>query len=188
MTDSPRTIVAEFHKSAGKRLTLWSLTVLERGEDGGREYISRTYYDVNWSRSYGYLFHQSGAGGGDDVEVGGIYFVSGDVTIKEMPCQLVDARDKPPWRGRRTRVIRARNRTRRMRALPKAFDIKPGHDLLDWLQWNAIQQEAVYCSICRDDLPGDQLCAHTWWCDEIGWYSTPSEPCGCAPGADCHSR
>lgn len=189
--EEARAIVAEFQKSAGKRLTLWNLTVIEFGSDADRDWLYRKYYDINWSRSYdSYLFHHSGSGGGNDVEVSGIYFATGDVTIKETPCQLVDARDKPPWRGKRTRAIRELNRTRRLRSLPKAFDIKPGHDLLTWLQGNALEQQAVYCSTCRDDLPGDYLCDHTWWCDKIGWYSTPSEPCGCSAedAAENHSR
>ena len=45
-----RAIVAEFHKSAGKRLTLWSFTVIE--EKAGRDgcYLSLTSYDVELPR------------------------------------------------------------------------------------------------------------------------------------------
>jgi hypothetical protein len=182
-----RSIVAEFHKDSGGRLKLFSLTTIERRVNGdGQEYFSRDIYDVEWSRTYGYLFDQSGAGGTKIVAVSGIYFVSGDVSVKEGPTQLVDAGDKPPWRSKRTRVIRARNRTRRLRALPKAFDLEPGWDLLDWLEHRAIPGDAVYCSTCRDFFPENSLCEHCWWCDQKHWYSTPAERCECKNREECH--
>ena len=187
--------VAEFYKDAGGKLTLYSLTSIGRGVDpNGREYTFRDYYDVEYSRRYGYLFHQSGAGGDGLVVVSGIYFASGKAAIKETPCKVVDSRDKPPWRGKKTRAIRALNRTRRLRKLPKSFTadtplsrgIKPGEDLLDWLEANAIQQDAVYCSGCRDFVPGNDLCQHCWWCDKTGRYSTPAERCKCANREECN--
>ena len=177
-----RAIVAEFHKDPGGRLELFSLVSIDKD---GREYLWRTAYDVDRSRRYGYLFHESGAGGRGAVPVSGIYFASGDVSVKETPCQLVDARERSPWRGKRTRAIRHRNRTRRLRALPKAFDLEPGWDLLDWLEHRAINEEAVWCAECRDRLPSDELCAHCWWCEATGWYSTPSERCGCKDREAC---
>lgn len=162
MPAKPRAIVAEFHKSAGGRLTLWAVTTLE---DEGHDWRSRTQYDVEHSRKYGYLFHQSGGGGGEPINVSGIYFVSGGAKVKENPCDLVDARDRPPWKSKRTRAIRKRNRTRQLRALPKAFDLEPGQDLLDWLQCRGIESDAVHCGVCRDWLPEDDACRHVFWCD-----------------------
>lgn len=176
-----RAIVAEFYKDSGGRVTLFSLTALEykvRRHDG-KSYLHRDMYDVEHSRKYGYIYHMSGAGGGMEVEVSGIYFVSGEVKIKEKPCQLVSPTDKPPWRSKKTRIIRERNRTRRLRKLPKAFQHEPATDLLQWLETYAIDEEAVYCSICRDYMPGGELCKHCWWCKEIGWYSNPDERCKC---------
>jgi hypothetical protein len=174
-----RDIVAEFHKDSSGRLTLWSLTAM------GHALGYRTTYDIEHSRRYGYIFDQCGAGGSDVVEVSGIYFASGDVKIKEKPTAVVDARDNPPWRSKRTRAIRERNRTRRLRTLPRAFALQPGWDLLDWLEHNAIQETSVYCSVCRDRLPDGGLCEHCWWCDTAGWYSTPSERCECKDREAC---
>lgn len=181
-----RALVAEFHKDSGGRLKLFALTVIanESGRDS-RTYISRTMCDIEYSRRYGYLFDQCGAGGYGPISVTGIYFVKGDVRIKERPTQLVDARDKPPWRGKRTLAIRARNRTRRLRDLPKAFALEPGWDLLDWLEHRAINADSVWCSICRDALPDTELCQHIWWCDVKRWYSTPSERCKCENRDGC---
>lgn len=178
-----RAIVAEFHKTAGGRLSLWSLTSIteEAARDGsGKTYLMLRVYDVETSRKFGYIFHQSGGGGSSPVSVEGIYFTSGDVAVEERPCHLVDPKDKPPWRGKKTKAIRKRNRTRRLRSLPKAFTSDSG-DLLDWLEVNGIEQDAVWCSECRDSYPSDQLCSHCSWCDKIGWYSTPSERCKCNP-------
>jgi hypothetical protein len=128
-----RAIVAEFHKDSGGRLKLWSMTVIKENGRDGRVWICREQYNVEWSRKYGYIFEATGFGGScDAIDVSGIYFTSGDVKIKENPCQLVDARDKPPWRGKRTKAIRTRNRTRRLRVLPKVFELETGWDLLDF--------------------------------------------------------
>jgi hypothetical protein len=165
-----RAIVAEFHKDSGGRLTLISVTSVE---DHG-DYFYRKIYDVDHSKSHGYLFHQSGAGGSGPVPVNGPYFVSGNVEVKEGPNRLVN------------RKARKRSRTRRLRAVPVAFDLEQGWDLLDWLEHNAIQQDAVWCSVCRDHLPGDDLCEHCWWCDATGWYSTPSDRCKCKDREACY--
>lgn len=184
---TPRDIVAEFHKSAGGKVRLSSLILIQdvRGHDG-KMYRSRDIYDIDFSRAYNsYLIHMSGCGGSRLNEVSGIYWVSGSPEIKEGPVQLVDYRDKPPWKSKRTLAIRKRNRTRRLTQLPKAFDLRDGEDLFDWLENNAIHDEAVYCSDCRDYLPGEQLCKHCWWCDKTGWYSTPTERCKCADRTEC---
>lgn len=187
-----RGIVAEFYKSAGGRLMLFSLTVLEEvpAHAGIDTYIGRTGYDVEYSRAYGYLWNETSGGGDRVVAVSGPYFTSGPVEVKEEPTQLVDARDKPPWKGRRTQAIRKRNRTRRLRKLPKAFVLEPGWDLQDWLEHHAIQQDAVYCSTCRDYFPGDEPCKHCWWCDSVGDYVTPTEGeiCFSADCWDCQRR
>jgi hypothetical protein len=182
-----RGIAAEFHKSAGGRLELFSLTTitLETANHDGSKYLSRTGYDVEYSRRFGYIWHESSGGGDRIVEVSGPYFTSGDIKVKEKPTQLVDARDKPPWKGKRTLAIRKRNRTRRLRALPKPFDLKGYEDLVSWMEHNAIQDDAVWCSECRDWVTGQELCEHTWWCDNTGWYSTPNERCKCKDREEC---
>jgi hypothetical protein len=185
-SEAPRRLVAEFHKDSGGRLTLFALTTIEDGTDpDGREYSMRKYYDVERSHRYGYVYHCSGMGGGARIAVSGIYFATPGVEIKEEPTQLVDARDKPPWRGKRTRPIRKRNKTRRLRVLPKAFTPDRGRDLLDWLEVNGIDDDAIYCASCRDYVPGRDLCEHSWWCNVTGWYSTPSEPCKCENRVAC---
>ncbi len=181
-----RGIVAEFHKSAGGRLTLFALTTLteERAHDGST-YISRTGYDVEWSRAYGYIWHDSSGGGDRIIEVTGPYFTSGDIKVREKPTQLVDCRDKPPWKSPRTKAVRERNRTRRLRKLPKAFDLREGEDLISWMETYAIDDDAVWCSECRDYVTGEYLCRHCWWCDRTGWFSTPDERCKCKDRDEC---
>lgn len=186
----PRQIVAEFHKDSGGRLSLWSMTTIteEKLRDGSDDTcLMRRIYDVETSRQFGYIYHLSGSGGRGPVPVEGIYFASGEVSVKEQPCQLVDPKDKPPWRGKKTRAIRARNGTRRLRALPKAFTLPPDGDLMNWLEIEGIERDAVWCSECRDFYPSDQLCEHCCWCNKIGWYSTPSDRCECTePDAEEH--
>lgn len=189
-----RGIVAEFHKDSGGRLKLFSMTTLteETCRSDGKTYISQCGYDVEWSRKWGYIWHMSSAGA-FDLKVEGIYFISGDVPeaeIIEEPVTLVDYRDKPPWRSNRTKAIRERNRTRRLRQLPKAFEIREGEDLVDWLERNAIQDEAVFCATCRDYMPGEgyDLCEHVWWCDKTGSFSTPQARCDCKDRDECRDR
>jgi hypothetical protein len=183
-----RAIVAEFHKDSGSRMTLFAMTVLADGHGSdGRAYRFREQYDVELSKKYGYIFHTTGFGGDHVIPASGIYHVSGDVKVKQRPCQLVDGHDKPPWRSKKTRAIRERNKTRRLRNLPKAFGVEPGKDLLDWLHRNAIQEHAVYCSECRDWMPhtGYDFCKHVWWCDKTGSHSTPTERCKCKSQEEC---
>lgn len=176
-----RKIVAEFQKNARGHLILFALTTIS--EKGGRE-----QYDVDHSRSYDYLFHLSGAGGGPTVEVSGIYFASPGASVKEERCTLVSADDKPPWLSKKTAAIRNRNRTRRLRSLPKSFALEAGWDLLTWLEYNAIQSDSVWCSTCRDCFPETDTCDHCWWCNQIGEWSTPDERCECEPGKGCHGE
>lgn len=183
-------IAAEFHKDAGKRLNLFSMTVVSESiHHDGKTYHHVDGYDVDWSKTYGcYVFHNSSSGIMSPVS--GIYFLSGDIKVKEEPCTLVDARDKPPWRGKRTRIIRERNRTRRLRKLPKAFDMEGVDNLLEWLELNGIEAGASYCSECKDWLPedADDLCDHVWWCSKTCLYSTPDERCSCSNREECDDR
>jgi hypothetical protein len=179
-----RATVVEFHKDSGGRFHPFSLTVIE---DHGA-YLYRKIYDVEHSRKYGYVFHQSGFGGSGPVKVDCPYFTTGTITIEETPCQLVDGKDRPPWRSRKTKAIRARNRPRQLRALPKAFTVEPGQDILDWLEHHAIEGDAVWCATCRDWFPEDSVCDHVWWCDKSCWWSTPSERCGCKSRAKCRDE
>lgn len=185
--------VGTFYKTAGKRLTLDSLTVIteEISRHYGKTYIGIEGYNVDWSRGYGHIYHNSWSGGEKTVSVKGIYFASGDVNIKEEPCEFIDIHDKPPWNGKKTLAIRKRNKTRRLEKLPKAFDMTRAGNLLEWLQNNGIEGDAVYCSICRDYFPGTDdlnLCKHCWWCDKNGEYSTPSERCKCKDREECNDR
>jgi hypothetical protein len=172
-----RAIVAQFYKTAGGRFELWSLVSIEnkKAKDGSDEtWFMRTTYDVDLSHKFGYLYYQSGCGGSGPVSVDGIYFTSGEVTVKEEPNQLCE-RSKTTLRWK-TKEIRARNKTRRLRKLPKLF--RSEFDLLEWLELNGINQPAIWCSECKDIMPEDKLCEHCWWCETNGWYSTPSERCG----------
>ena len=163
-------------------MELFNLVTFE--DNGGS--ISRQYYDVDWSKKFGcYVFDHSGGGGDNTVEVNGIYFAKGPITIKENPTTLVHARDHPPWTSPETLAIRARNQTRRLKALPRRFRSGRGGNLLKWLQDNGIQQPSVWCSQCCDCFPDDQACEHVWWCEEACWWSTPSDRCGCATRAEC---
>lgn len=183
-----RKIVAEFWKPEKGLLELHSLAVIEKvtGHDG-KKYLSRTGYDVDHSKTYGYIFHMSSSGGSMEIEVSGIYFSSGNPSVKETPVQYVDSKDEPPWEGSKTVAIRKRNRTRRLLKLPAEFKARRGEDLLDWLKKNAIQGDAVWCSECQDELPGDELCEHCWWCSATGMYSTPDERCGCGDRKECEN-
>jgi len=185
-------LLAEFHKDSSKRLWLFSVYVLSErmSRFSGENVQYADGYDVEWCKRYqSYVFHNSSSGI-MPKDIDGIYFISGDVKVKEKPCQLVDARDKPPWKGKRTRIIRERNRTRRLRKLPKAFEMGHATNLMEWLQDNGIENGATYCSECRDWLPedADELCDHVWWCAKTGSYSTPNERCTCTNRDECDER
>lgn len=190
--DKPaRSVVTIFQRTAGKRTYPWSLIVFEPERDHKGEWqLYQHLYDVEYSKRFGYIFHMSGAGA-FPLEIDGLYHVSGDLdgkSVIEKPCQLVDSSDNPPWKGAKTKAIRARNGTRRIR-MPKAFSDAP--DMLAWLQNNAIQGDAVFCTECRDLFPGDNecdWCEHIWWCDKTGLYSTPNERCKCKSRKECYDR
>ena len=185
-------VLAEFHKDASKRLNLFSIYVVSEGKswDGKKDVRWADGYDVEWSKTYGsYIFHYSSSGMWPK-HISGIYFLSGDVKVKEKPCELVDAHDNPPWKSKRTRIIRERNRTRRLKKLPKSFDMSDSANLFEWLQNNGIESGATWCSECRDWLPEDAyvLCDHCWWCTKTGLYSTPHERCKCKNRDECDER
>ena len=181
-------IAAEFQKDSGGRLTLFSLWVRTKEvRHDGKMYIGSDGYDVEWSNYHKrYIFNNSSIG--LLPEVSGIYFLSGDMKVKEKPCDLVDRYDKPPWKSKRKKAIRERNRTRRLAKLPKAFDMEGFENLFEWLQQNGIEGDAVYCSTCRDWMPGADLyetCDHVWWCEKTAEWSTPSERCKCKNRDEC---
>lgn len=182
-----RSIVAQFVKwGNGEPIRLFSLTVIGPSRYG--PWLDRTEYSVEWSKRYGYLYHHCGSGGGALVDVMGAYHVSGHVAVREQAATWCSARDRPPWRGKRTLKVRRRNRTRRLRQLPMCISgMKAGWDLLDWLEHNAIESEAVYCSVCDDWQHEDSWnqCDHVWWCDKSEWWSTPSERCECKDREEC---
>lgn len=180
-----RAIVATFFRAANGVTRMHALTTIEDFDcSDGRVIRSRKYYDVDWSRrSDCYLFHCSGGGGGEPIEVEGLFFTSGPVELLRRPPTWCSSRG--PIEGPATQRIRRRNPTRRMMLLPAHIKPRPGHDLLDWLKWDNIEQDAVFCSECRDMIRGDYLCKHTWWCDKVGWYSTPSDRCGHGGGEEC---
>lgn len=174
-----RAIIAEFLVERGGRILprLFNLTVVRDFVcSDGRVVRSKDQYDVNWHRNGEYyLFHKSGMGGAERVKVMGNYFTSGPAIVRETKATWCH---RPDPTGRRTRDTRRRNRTRRMSTLPEHIDLRPGEDLLDWLENHNVQQDAVWCSECCDHVRGDELCKHCWWCEKNGWYSTPSERCG----------
>ena len=162
-------VVATFFKNARGRLTMDSVVVVD-------EYGCPAFYDVEYSKKYGYLYHMSGFGGTSVIDVQGLYAATDDVMVRECPSTLADE------------ATRARNATRRLRRLPKHCRPRADHgesDLFDWIEKHGINDDAVWCSTCRDWVPGHSLCKHTWWCDVTGWYSTPDEPCGCESREKC---
>lgn len=195
-----REVVGHFWKDSSKRVRLTALTVLQEvnSHAAGGVYVSREEWDVDYSKTFGYLFHNSGGGGDDSIEVSGIYHVSANCIARRLLGEPlgelrtpVIVEKEPQWVGRDakgTKVIRKRNKTRRIFKLPKTIDLSEGEDLLDWLQTNGIEGDAVWCSTCKDFFPGQDdynLCKHCWWCDKTGNYSTPSDRCTCKDREGC---
>jgi hypothetical protein len=165
MRDDGKALLAEFHADKEGKLFLFTLYT-------GDEHGIHTSWDVEWCKAFGsYVYHMSGAGRFKPT-VSGIYWAATGMKVKTERLRLID------------KEARKRNRTHRLATLPEEFE---GMDLLDYLETNAFNEEAVYCTECDDWLPGHELCVHCWWCDEGGWYSTPSERmklcseeyCGC---------
>lgn len=173
-------IAAEFHKDSGGRLKLFSLFVRteEVSRHDGKTRFGADGYDVDWSKKYlSYVFHQSSCGF-HEPEVSGIYFLAGDMKVKETPCSFISDR------------ARERNKTRRLVRLPRAFDMDGFENLLEWLRGNAIESDTEYCSVCRDRIPttDDQLCDHVWWCEKESQWSTPDQRCKCKNREECDDR
>jgi hypothetical protein len=131
-------------------------------------------YDVDYcKRDRQYMFHMSG-GGPFPVPAMGLYWTTDASLVTEEPSTWSREAD------------RERNPTKRLDNLP--IDIGRYTDFWDWLANTCNEAESVYCSICKDSFPGDDLCAHVWWCDEIGGYQGSDmgtdNPDGIAP-CDC---
>lgn len=148
---------------------------------------SLEHYDVDLSKEWGYFYQLSGGGGRLPVSVDGVYHRADGLLVEEKPTQLclcgpdgVDAAS--------TKYLRGVNRTRRLSRLPREF--RGEVDILEWLERNGIQDDTVYCSVCDDRLPSENLCCHCWWCDTDGWYVTPTEGkiCFDADCRDCSQR
>lgn len=195
-----RKILATFFRHEDGRLELNHVSVLAACEYKLGPYADRhvrcrghlTGYDVDWcKRDRQYVYHNSSGGGPLPETVTGIYWCSSGYPVKERAAQWCSANYEDGRIDAETRYIRARNRTRRLKQLPKEFRdcwIKlpngtrfrqESDDLLDWLEHHGTEEDAVFCVECEDDFPGDDLCEHCWWCDSAGWYVTPSEgePC-----------
>lgn len=205
-----REVIALFFKDKSKIVRLYSLIVLKEIKKNyeGKTFLSRYEYDVEYSKKFGYIFNHFGYGGSPIINVSGIYHVTANVVTKrlmgqstgvlvppkivENPPQWVDSRDKAPFDNKpRTKEVRKRNKTRQLFKLPKAFDVKPGEDLLEWLRNNGIESESMWCSTCRDYFPSSNsydLCEHVWWCENTGTYSTPSDRCKCKNLEECLVR
>lgn len=153
MNDNGTAQFAEFFVRADGSLELTSVR-------SGDEHGPHTIWDVDWSKTYGvYCFHMSG-GGRFSNEASGTYWAASGLKVKHRRSALID------------KDSRKRNKTRRLLDLPVEFE---GMDLLKWLEHNAVHDETVWCDTCIDMLPSEQLCEHCWWCDEHGWYQTPTE-------------
>lgn len=153
MSETPRTIVAEFFKRPSGHPRLHALYVMTEGYD-----LRSGCYDVEWSKYHNcYLFHLSGSSSADSA--GGIYWATPGFVVKEEPCQWCSG-EEDGLDGPKTRKIRERNITRRLRRLPMHLLPDANEDLLDWLDSNAIEDDAVFCSECDDWYPGNDLCEH----------------------------
>jgi hypothetical protein len=193
MPDLNREVVGMFYKNSSKRVYLDSLVVFQeiKGHDG-EIYLRIEQWDVDYSKVFGYMFHMSGAGGDETIEVSGLYHVTARTVAKRLLGEPLGALEAPQIVEKDPTYVCAkaneRNRTRQLFKLPKAFDLEPGQDLLDWLQDNGIESETVWCSTCRDCFPGDNecaLCEHVWWCDKTCNYSTPDDRCKCKDREEC---
>lgn len=122
-------------------------------------------YDFDWSEKDGELYwHKSGDGGDRSVELG--QRVDGTL-IRYWAHPSVVVED--PQNGRRLK--------RPLRQFPptKLFDFP--------------ESETEWCSICKSRVSTEpwRPCPHIWWCNEMGWWSTPGERCG-ASNKTCQSE
>jgi hypothetical protein len=191
MKSKHRDILASFFMDEDHKLWLNSMSVLGPPEVGydGKEYRGLSHYDVDWCKTYGYyIFHMSGGGGDIPQSVDGLYWRTEGFRVKEKATKLCQPAEGGGIDKAATKYIRLRNRTRRLNSLPK--DLRGESDLLAFLECHGVQDESVYCSVCQDDLPGDGHCEHVWWCDHVGWWSTPEERTTYGPEeiADCECK
>jgi len=169
--NSKREILARFHISDDGCIYINSLIVAKPNERNSSGY-SLDYYDVDYSKTYGYVFQLSGGGGRMPVEIGGVYWKTPGFTVIEKPSQVCAVGEDGKLDKAGTRYCRALNRTRRFHSLPKKFTgglqgSRPagGGDLLDWLQNNAIESDTYYCHQCKDRRPTSDMCGHCWYCE-----------------------
>lgn len=176
MRDKERAIVATFIAEENGVYRLNSV-MTQHGDRPGH-----STYDVDYSKSYGYIYHCSGGGWLAPFKVDGVYWSITPESVTEKPCQWATE-------GPGAQAFRERNATRRLEAIP--WDLDGAEDILGWLHRNALQDETVYCSTCEDHLPSESLCEHCWYCDGVG-YKTPGEdnykPCFDPDCWDCHKR
>lgn len=189
-----REVVGMFYKDRSKRVRLNSLVVLqEHGKNDGHVYLVKEYWDVDWSRKFGYLFHMSGCGGDETIEVRGIYHATAKSVAMKLLGQSLGALVAPRIVEKEQQWVEKheRNRTRRLTKLPNAIVLDEDEDLMDWLQYNGIESDMVWCSSCRDCFPGSNdydLCEHVWWCENTATYSTPDDRCKCKNLDECLVR
>ena len=177
------------HREEPERAVVASFILQEDGTYELNSVISQhgdcpgcSIYDVDLSKSYGYVFHQSGAGFSAPFKESGIYWSISPETVTEKPCQWTITGDG-------NNAFQERNATRRLEAIP--WDMDGAEDILEWLHRNALQDETVYCSTCEDYLPSESLCEHCWYCND-GGYKSPGvqdyKPCFDSDCWECHQR
>jgi hypothetical protein len=126
----------------------------------------RTYYDVEWCRRDQCLYIHESGGSTSPIAVrkGTDFWACADAPIK-----IEDGA---------TRRKRSKFRKKLQTAIAG-----------DWVA-GISGGECTYCPVCEDYLPTEDTyhpCAHIWWCDDAGWWSTPGERCpwDCA---DCRAH
>lgn len=163
MVNSRRIIMVVYHDGRPHSVVTESE---ERGHDG-RLYLCVDQWDFDWCQRDRTLYrHLSGCGGGKEFALYGCtspyqVWAAADVTLIQNavpPGYFAATRLKSPLKAW---------------PLSKLFDMSEEEE-----------SGCVYCSECRDHLPGDDsyhLCEHVRWCDRAGWWSTPDERCpaGC---------
>lgn len=132
-------------------------------------------YDIEWCRRDGMLYYHCSGGGGH-------FYLNRVCRRKGEPHCAVWWNSKlvTPHRDNgkqpamltphQVRRLGYRIVSRPLRILGTS-DRHPLENLFSGLE------DTMYCSKCDDWLPFDNMCSHVLWCDECGWWSTPSEPC-----------
>jgi hypothetical protein len=164
--ESEKAVIVEFVLMADGRYDIHQVWTSEPGRK------SYSMYDVSWTkRDRRYSFHKSG-GGPFPATVSGIYWTSDPALVIE---------EESSWSLDGDPAMGERNKTRRLTDLP--IDVKGCGDVLEWLYNYHHSAQTVYCDICVDSIPDDDLCAHIWWCDEGGDFQGVGgesiSPCDC---------